>query len=263
MERSPKVLTTGGGRNTTGKETIVSLRDVSRIYRVGDEEVHALGGITLDIYAGEYLSIMGPSGSGKSTLFNMIGGLDTPTSGQVTVLGVLISDLSRSGQSRLRNRCIGYVFQTYNLITVMTALQNVALPMLLGGIVPEQANKKAAELLDMVGLGDRLHHRPDQLSGGQQQRVAIARSFANSPALILADEPTGNLDTATGEGIIERLSLLSRETGVTIISATHDHKMLSVSDRVVSIRDGRVEKIELREELDIRVGSIAGGKGDE
>jgi putative ABC transport system ATP-binding protein len=179
------------------------------------------------------------------------------------VLGVLISDLSRSGQSRLRNRCIGYVFQTYNLITVMTALQNVALPMLLGGIVPEQANKKAAELLDMVGLGDRLHHRPDQLSGGQQQRVAIARSFANSPALILADEPTGNLDTATGEGIIERLSLLSRETGVTIISATHDHKMLSVSDRVVSIRDGRVEKIELREELDIRVGSIAGGKGDE
>ncbi|MDP7636671.1 MAG: ABC transporter ATP-binding protein [Phycisphaerae bacterium] len=263
MERSPKVLTTGGGRNTAGKETIVSLRDVSRIYRVGDEEVHALGGITLDIYAGEYLSIMGPSGSGKSTLFNMIGGLDTPTSGQVTVLGVLISDLSRSGQSRLRNRCIGYVFQTYNLITVMTALQNVALPMLLGGIVPEQANKKAAELLDMVGLGDRLHHRPDQLSGGQQQRVAIARSFANSPALILADEPTGNLDTATGEGIIERLSLLSRETGVTIISATHDHKMLSVSDRVVSIRDGRVEKIELREELDIRVGSIAGGKGDE
>ena len=238
------------------KETIVSLRDVSRIYYVGGEEVRALGGVSLDVYAGEYLSIMGPSGSGKSTLFNMIGGLDNPTTGDVTVLGVRIADLSRRGQARLRNRCIGYIFQTYNIIQVMTALQNVSLPILLNGVERPEAEVKAAELLDAVGLGDRLHHRPDQLSGGQQQRVAIARSLANDPAVILADEPTGNLDTHTGEEIINRLSDLSRQRGVTIISATHDHKMLSVSDRVVSIRDGLIEKIELAEELDIKVGSI-------
>lgn len=242
-----------------GKRVIVSIRGVTREYRVGGEVVRALKGVDLDIYAGEYLSIMGPSGSGKSTLFNMIGGLDTPTQGTVTIAGVTIAALSRIEQARLRNKCIGFVFQSYNIIPVMTATQNVALPMLLGGMDAARATQKAHELLDAVGLGHRLDHRPDQLSGGQQQRVAIARSFANDPAIILADEPTGNLDTRTGEEIIDRLSKLSRERGVTIISATHDHKMLAVSDRVVTIRDGLIAKIELRSELDIKIGSIDGG----
>ncbi len=236
---------------------IVSIRDVTRVYRAGAETVHALRGITLDVHRGEYLSIMGPSGSGKSTLFNMIGGLDMPTDGTVTIQGVRLAELSRREQARLRNRCIGYIFQTYNLIPVMTALQNVALPILLGGTGLRESNEKAAELLDAVGLGDRLHHRPEELSGGQQQRVAIARSFANDPGIILADEPTGNLDTRTGEEIIDRLSRLSQDRGITIISATHDHKMLSVSDRVVTISDGAIAKIENRDDLHIEVGSIA------
>jgi putative ABC transport system ATP-binding protein len=239
-----------------GKRVIVAVRDVTREYRTGEEVVRALAGISLDIYAGEYLSIVGPSGSGKSTLFNMVGGLDMPTTGTVTVAGVTINTLSRVEQARLRNRCIGYIFQSYNLIPVMSALQNVALPLLLGGATMDHANRKAKEMLEAVKLDHRLHHRPDQLSGGQQQRVAIARSFANDPEIILADEPTGNLDTKTGEEIIDRLSRLSRERGVTIISATHDHKMLSVSDRVVTIRDGRLDKLELRSELNIKIGSI-------
>ncbi|MCE9592252.1 MAG: ABC transporter ATP-binding protein [Planctomycetes bacterium] len=242
-----------------GRRVIVSARGVTREYRVGGEVVRALKGIDLDIYAGEYLSIMGPSGSGKSTLFNMVGGLDTPTQGSVVVAGVTLANLTRVEQARLRNKCIGYIFQSYNIIPVMTAIQNVALPMLLGGMDVASANMKAEQLLEAVGLGERGHHRPDQLSGGQQQRVAIARAFANDPAIILADEPTGNLDTRTGEQIIEYLSGLSRKRGVTIISATHDHKMLAVSDRVVTIRDGAIDKIELRSELNIKIGSIGGG----
>lgn len=238
------------------REVVVSVRNVKRVYQAGNEIVHALRGVTIDIFKGEYLSIMGPSGSGKSTLFNMIGGLDQPSEGEVVIHGVRMSTLSRNQQARLRNKCIGYIFQTYNLIPVMTALQNVALPMLLGGVSVRESDRRAAELLEAVGLEHRLHHRPDELSGGQQQRVAIARSFANDPTIILADEPTGNLDTRTGSEIIKRLSNLSKDRGVTIISATHDHKMLSVSDRVVTIRDGAIFKIENREDLHIEVGSI-------
>ncbi len=239
-----------------GKTVVVSVRDVHRIYKTGTEIVRALKGVSVDVYAGEYVSIVGPSGSGKSTLFNMIGGLDLPSEGDVQIKGVNMSDLTRTEQARLRNFCIGYIFQSYNLIPVMTAMQNVALPMLMGGVSAAEANKRSADLLAAVGLDHRMHHRPDELSGGQQQRVAIARSFANNPNIILADEPTGNLDTKTGEEIINRLSALSRERGVTIISATHDHKMLSVSDRVISIRDGMVEKVELRSELNIQIGGI-------
>ncbi len=243
-----------------GKRVIVSVRGVTREYRVGGDTIRALNGIDLDIYAGEYLSIVGPSGSGKSTLFNMVGGLDMPTAGNVTVQGVDMKALSRELQARLRNRCIGYIFQSYNLIPVFTALENVALPMWLGGMAMDKAAKRATELLLSVGLEGRLNNRPEELSGGQQQRVAIARSFANDPGIILADEPTGNLDTRTGEGIIDILSKLSRERGVTIISATHDHKMLSVSDRVVTIMDGRIAQIRLRTELNIKVGSLQAGE---
>ena len=239
-----------------GKRVIVSARNVSRVYKVGAETVHALRDVSVDIYAGEYVSIMGPSGSGKSPLFNQVGGLDHPTAGTVEVQDVLVSQLSRTQQARFRNYCIGYIFQSYNLIPVMSATDNVALPIILGGTPVDQAKTRAAELLDAVGLGNRLDHRPDELSGGQQQRVAIARSFANDPEIILADEPTGNLDTHTGEEIIDKLSGLSREKGTTIITATHDHKMLSVSDRVVSITDGSIAKIELRSQLNIQVGTI-------
>ncbi len=242
----------------TGRREIVQTQDVKRTYVMGDEKVHALGGVTLTVYAAEYISIMGPSGSGKSTLFNMIGGLDKPTSGEVYIDEVDIAQLDTQELSWLRCRKIGYIFQTFNLIPVMTALENVTLPMVFAGLGADEARDKGADLLGMVGLGDRLSHRPMQMSGGQQQRVAIARSLANDPAIILADEPTGNLDLKTGRGVIDLLTQLKEERGVTIITATHDMKMLVASDRVIWITDGKISRIQSREELDIRVGTIDG-----
>lgn len=240
------------------QRTIVRVIAVTKQFRMGKVDVQALKGVDLEIFAGEYISIMGPSGSGKSTLFNMIGGLDKPSEGKVFIDEVDISQLDAYELAWLRNRKIGYIFQTFNIIPVMTALENVTLPMTFAGMNSDAATEKGIELLRLVGLGDRFQHKPLELSGGQQQRVAIARSLANDPAIVLADEPTGNLDLVTGEEIIELLRMLSAERGVTIISATHDHKMLAVSDRVVWIRDGRVDKIERREELNISVGAIHG-----
>ena len=238
-------------------EIVVDVQDVHREFRVGGEIVRALQGITLRIERGEFVSIMGPSGSGKTTLFNMIGGLDAPTRGSVTLLGHALSALPSHIVARLRCRKIGYIFQSYNLIPVLTALDNVALPSLLLGRPQAEARRRAGAQLDRVGLGDRLQHRPDELSGGQQQRVAIARAFVNDPAIILADEPTGNLDLKTGEEIIRMLSVMSKEDNVTIISTTHDHKMLSVSDRVVWVVGGRIDRLVNREDLKIQIGSIA------
>jgi len=240
------------------QHAIVRTKNVKKVYVMGSEKVHALRGISLEIYQGEYLSIMGPSGSGKSTFFNMIGGLDKPTEGQVYIDEVDIAQLDAYELAWLRCRKIGYIFQTFNLIPVMTALENVTLPMVFGGMTSDEAREKGAELLSKVGLGDRLHHRPFELSGGQQQRVAIARALANDPAIILADEPTGNLDLKTGTEIISILKQMNEEMNVTIITATHDHKMLAASDRVVWIRDGQVERIQKREELQIEVGTIDG-----
>ena len=240
------------------QRTIVRVIGVTKQFRMGKVDVQALKGVDLEIFAGEYISIMGPSGSGKSTLFNMIGGLDKPSEGKVFIDEVDISQLDAYELAWLRNRKIGYIFQTFNIIPVMTALENVTLPMTFAGMNSDAATQKGIELLKLVGLGDRFQHKPLELSGGQQQRVAIARSLANDPAIVLADEPTGNLDLVTGEEIIDLLKMLSAERGVTIISATHDHKMLAVSDRVVWIRDGRVDKIERREELKISVGAIHG-----
>lgn len=240
------------------RQTVVRTEDVRKVYQMGAVEVEALKGITLEVYAGEYISIMGPSGSGKTTLFNMIGGLDKPTSGRVYIDEVDVAQLDAYELAWLRCRKIGYIFQTFNLIPVMSALENVMLPMIFAGMASDDAREKAAALLDKVGLGDRLLHKPYELSGGQQQRVAVARAMANDPAIILADEPTGNLDLRTGTEIIELLKRMNEESGVTIISATHDHKMLSVSDRVLLIRDGRVERIVNREELEIEVGKIDG-----
>ena len=235
------------------RHTIVRVIGVTKSFRMGKQEVQALKGIDLEIFSGEYISIMGPSGSGKSTLFNMIGGLDKPSEGKVFIDEVDISQLDAYELAWLRNRKIGYIFQTFNLIPVMTALENV---MTFAGMNSEDAAQKGLELLNLVGLGERFRHKPLELSGGQQQRVAVARSLANDPAIVLADEPTGNLDLSTGEEIIDLLKRLSVERGVTIISATHDYKMLNVSDRVIWVRDGRVDKVERREELHISVGAI-------
>ena len=235
---------------------VVRVTGVTKVFKLGKIDVEALKGIDLEIIKGNYISIMGPSGSGKSTLFNMIGGLDKPSSGKVFIDEVDIAQLDAYELAWLRCRKIGYIFQTFNIIQVMTALENVTLPMVFAGMNNDAAVDKGMQLLDLVGLGDRFSHKPFELSGGQQQRVAVARALANDPAIILADEPTGNLDLTTGEEIIALLKRLSQERGVTVISATHDFKMLNVSDQVVWIRDGRVDKIEDREELSISIGTI-------
>jgi putative ABC transport system ATP-binding protein len=238
-------------------EYVVRTKDLVKEYVMGDEVLKALNGINLDVYRGEYISIMGPSGSGKSTLFNAIGGLDRPTSGSVFINDVDMAQLDAQELAYLRCHTIGYIFQTFNLIPVMTALENVTLPTVFAGMSTDEGIERGIELLNLVGLGQRLHHRPSELSGGQQQRVAVARALANSPSIILADEPTGNLDLNTGKEIIELLKQLNREQGVTIISATHDLKMLDVSDRIVWIRDGQIAKIEERADISISIGEMA------
>jgi putative ABC transport system ATP-binding protein len=239
-------------------EYVVRAKDLLKDYQLGRYSVRALDGVELDIRRGEYISIMGPSGSGKSTLFNMIGGLDKPSGGTVFINEVDMAQLDAGELAWLRCRTIGYIFQTFNLITVMTALENVTLPMIFAGVATDEAMQKGAKLLATVGLGDRLQHKPTELSGGQQQRVAIARALANDPDIVLADEPTGNLDLRTGKEIIMLLRRLNQERGVTIISATHDLKMIDVSDRVVWIRDGKIERVEERAEIEVRVGQVEG-----
>jgi len=244
------------GNTMADTANVVRVTGVTKVFKLGKVDVKALKGIDLEIVKGDYISIMGPSGSGKSTLFNMIGGLDKPTTGKVFIDEVDIAQLDAYELAWLRCRKIGYIFQTFNIIQVMTALENVTIPMVFAGMNNDAAVEKGMQLLDLVGLGDRFSHKPNELSGGQQQRVAVARALANDPAIILADEPTGNLDLNTGEEIIALLKRLSQERGVTVISATHDFKMLNVSDQVVWIRDGRVDKIENREELSISIGQI-------
>ncbi|MDX9981653.1 MAG: ABC transporter ATP-binding protein [Lentisphaeria bacterium] len=237
-------------------EVLIKVQGVNKQFDLGKTVVYALRDINLEIFRGEYLSIMGPSGSGKSTLFNMIGALDRPSSGHVEVAGVNLTKLTARQLAYFRGHHIGYVFQSYNLLPAYDAVTNVCMPLLFAGKSPEQARARATEVLTRVGLGHRLDHRPDEMSGGQQQRVAIARALANEPAIILADEPTANLDLNTGEEIINLLCELSKEFGVTVITATHDHKMLDTSDRILWIKDGGVDRLERREDLDIRVGKV-------
>jgi putative ABC transport system ATP-binding protein len=242
----------------SGQENIVRAKGVTKTYEIGGQPVHALRGVDIDIKRGEYISIMGPSGSGKSTLFNMIGGLDKPSTGTVFIDEVDMAQLDAFELAWLRCRKIGYIFQTFNLIPVMTALENITLPMIFAGATLEEQMEKGKRLLEQVGIAHRMHNKPSQLSGGQQQRVAIARSLANDPAIILADEPTGNLDQKTGKEIIELLKKLNKESGATIITATHDDKMLDVSDRIVWVSDGKIEKIRRRDEVNINVGTLEG-----
>ena len=238
----------------TRREDTLRAIDVHKQYVMGSVVVRALKGVSVIVKKGQYVSIMGPSGSGKTTLFNMIGGLDKPESGQVFIDEVDIAELDSFELAWLRCRKIGYIFQTFNLINVMTALENVTLPMVFAGVSAEESLDRGVDILTRVGLGERVLHKPSELSGGQQQRVAIARAFANEPAIILADEPTGNLDLQTGKEIIELLRQMNREKGVTVITATHDLKMLNVSDRIVWMRDGAIERDELRDQVNIEVG---------
>jgi len=251
-----ETMTAPASATPEGREEIVRTIDVVKEYKMGEETLRVLKGINLTIYKGEYISIMGPSGSGKSTLFNAIGGLDKPTSGKVFIDEVDIAQLDALELAWLRCRKIGYIFQTFNLIPVMSALENVKLPMIFAGMSNAEADEKAANILKRVDLGHRLFNKPSQLSGGQQQRVAIARAFANDPAIILADEPTGNLDLNTGKQIITLLKEMNTERQVTVISATHDFKMLDVSDRIIWIRDGNIDKIQRRDEVKIEVGEM-------
>lgn len=239
-------------------DIVIRAIDVKRYYGQGEAVTKALDGVSLDVYRGEYLSIMGPSGSGKSTLFNMIGGIDSPTSGMVFIDEIDVAQLDSYELAWMRCRKIGYIFQSYNILPVLTALENVMLPMIFAGMTEDDAREKAVNILRKVGLGERVFHRPYELSGGQQQRVAVARAFANDPVIILADEPTANLDVKTGREMIELLVQLQKTEGVTIISATHDMKMLSVSDRILWVRDGKIDRIEERKNLDIKIGQIDG-----
>ena len=235
-----------------GRDVVIKVIDLHKYYVLKGETVKALQGINLEIYRGEYVSILGPSGSGKTTLFNMIGGLDKPTKGTVLVEGTNIYELPSHRLAYFRNKKLGYVFQTYNLIPYLSAIDNVSLPMIFAGVPRKKRVEKVRRLLEQVGLGNRLYHRPFELSGGQQQRVAIARALANDPSIILADEPTANLDLVTGKQVINLLKEISLNRGVTVITNTHDLKMIDVSDRIVYIRDGRIERIEERQVVELR-----------
>lgn len=220
------------------KKAIIELRKVWKTYKMGDNNVHALQGIDLDIHEGEFIAIQGPSGSGKSTAMNLVGCLDVPTKGEIYLAGQNISKLSESDLAQIRGRKIGFIFQKFNLIETLTALENVMLPMTFQGIPEAERRKRATQLLTQFGLGDRIHHKPNELSGGQQQRVAISRSLAVNPQVILADEPTGNLDSKTGKEVMAFLRQLNERDGKTIVLVTHDDVLAHVADRIEFLKDG-------------------------
>ena len=219
---------------------VVEAKEITKVYQMGVVEVHALRGLSVNIAPGEILSIMGPSGSGKSTLMNILGCLDRPTSGEYHLNGESVATLNDDQLAEIRNRGVGFVFQSFNLLPRATALANVELPMRYAVLNGRNRKQVATEALEAVGLGDRIHHRPNELSGGQMQRVAIARALVNDPAIIMADEPTGNLDTKSGEEIMTLLKNLNKDRGTTLIIVTHDPEIAELTDRVISIRDGRI-----------------------
>ncbi len=223
---------------------MIDLENVTKVYRMGDVEVQALRGISLHVDKGEFMSIMGPSGSGKSTLMHIIGCLDTPTEGRYRLAGEEVNRLNDNALAAVRNQRIGFVFQTFNLLSRTPAIEQVELPLIYAGVPRGERRRRAEEMLELVGLGDRIHHHPTELSGGQQQRVAIARALVGNPSLLLADEPTGNLDTVTGEEIIRLFQHLHEMWGLTIIMVTHDPDIAAWTERVVHIRDGLIEQEE-------------------
>jgi putative ABC transport system ATP-binding protein len=224
---------------------IITAEDLWRTYQMGAEEIHALRGVSFEIQKGEYVAVMGPSGSGKSTLMNLIGCLDTPSKGKYVLRGKVVSEMNDDELAAVRNREIGFVFQTFNLLPRATALHNVELPLVYAGIPKERRIEQAKHALEMVDLAERMTHKPNELSGGQRQRVAVARALVMNPAILLADEPTGNLDTVTGEEIMRLFERLHRD-GNTIILVTHEKDIADHAFRTISIRDGKIEKDEAR-----------------
>ncbi|MCB8924397.1 MAG: ABC transporter ATP-binding protein [Ardenticatenaceae bacterium] len=232
--------------NENGRKPVITITDMTKVYTMGEHQVRALNGVTLSIYEGEFLSIMGPSGSGKSTMMNMLGALDKPTSGTYLLDGTDVSNLSEDELADVRNRKIGFVFQSFNLLPRTSALQQVELPLIYAG--KRQRAQKATEALRMVGLGERIDHKPSELSGGQQQRVAIARALVNEPAIILADEPTGNLDSKSGTEVMQIFQQLNRERGITVVFVTHDPWIARHTHRVVTLADGLIVRDETIED---------------
>jgi putative ABC transport system ATP-binding protein len=222
-----------------GSTPLIQIDDVTKIYQMGDVEVRALRGVTLKVQQGEFVAIMGASGSGKSTLMNIIGCLDRPTKGRYLLEGHEVSNLSRDELARIRNRTIGFVFQSFNLLSRTTALENVELPLVYAGLSRRERHRRAAEALERVGLGDRIEHHPNQLSGGQQQRVAIARALVSQPKLILGDEPTGNLDSRTSVEVMSLLQDLGR-SGITVLLVTHEADIARYASRAITVKDGLV-----------------------
>ncbi|HET6427613.1 MAG TPA: ABC transporter ATP-binding protein [Phycisphaerae bacterium] len=241
---------------------IIRTINLKKSYRMGQVVTHALRGITVEIIRGEFLCVMGPSGSGKSTFFNMVGGLDSPTSGRVFIDEVDVAQLNAIELAFLRCRKIGYIFQSYNLVQYMTALENVTVPMAFAGVTEDEARERGMGLLDLVGLKERWFHKPIEMSGGQQQRVAIARSMANNPQILLCDEPTGNLDLKTGAEIHRIIKSVNVDRGVTVICATHDHRLLDMCDRMMWIRDGAVQRLARRDEVTVETGTIGGEENE-
>ncbi len=227
------------------QKQVIRVENLTKVYQMGEIEVHALRGISFSVRKGEVLAIMGPSGSGKSTLMNMIGCLDVPTSGDYYLEGELVSSLDEDQLALVRNRKIGFVFQKFNLLPRASALANVELPLRYAGVNGSR-KERALEVLEAVGLGDRITHQPNELSGGQQQRVAIARALVNDPTIILADEPTGNLDSVSGEEIMNLLLELNRTNGTTLIIVTHDPEVAGVAERVINLHDGSIASEEVR-----------------
>jgi putative ABC transport system ATP-binding protein len=221
-----------------GRKAVIDIRDITKVYMMGEMEVRALRGVSLQVYEGEFVSIMGPSGSGKSTMMHILGALDQPSSGEYYLDGVNVAQLNDTDLARVRNQKIGFVFQSFNLLKRTTALRQVELPMIYAGVSNRRARAQAA--LEAVGLGNRLDHLPSELSGGQQQRVAIARAIVNNPAIILADEPTGNLDSRSGTEVLKIFQQLNREQGITTVFVTHDAFVARHTDRVIMLRDGKL-----------------------
>ena len=234
-------------------EMIIRTEGLRKDYILGSETVRAVRGVDLEIHPGEFVAIMGPSGSGKSTFMNLIGCLDTPTEGEYWLNGVAVSELSDDELARIRNREIGFVFQTFNLLPRATALHNVELPLIYAGINAKERKRRAEGKLELVGLNDRMSHRPPELSGGQRQRVAVARALANSPALLLADEPTGNLDSVTGEEIMDVFVKLNRDEGQTIVLVTHEANIAEYAGRQVHLHDGVIARDFLTEQVEAHI----------